>query len=64
MPRDTAQCHILSALNQDLGHDQWSTDTDGMLRDQDLHLSGMLSPLKEEQEEKYLLSTNVFLALF
>lgn len=64
MPRDTAQCHILSALNQDLGHGQWSIDTDGMLRDQDLHLSGMLSPLNEEQEEKYLLSTNIFLALF
>lgn len=33
-----------------------------MLRDQDLHLSGMLSPLNEEQEEKYLLSSDIFLA--
>lgn len=62
MLRDAAQCYILSALNQDLGRGQWSGDTDRMLRDQDLHLSGMLSPLNEEQEEKYLLSSDIFLA--
>lgn len=62
MLRDAAQCYILSALNQDLGRGQWSGDTDRMLRDQDLYLSGMLSPLNEEQEEKYLLSSDIFLA--
>lgn len=62
MLRDAAQCYILSALNQDLGRGQSSGDTDRMLRDQDLHLSGMLSPLNEEQEEKYLLSSDIFLA--
>lgn len=63
MPRDTAQCHILSALNQDLGHDQWSTDTDGMAEPGPAFVWDALSP-QRGTGGKIFLSTNVFLALF